>query len=56
MEPPLWDWLGEPLAIDFANTTRRRGAVEHELLLGGDDVATWAQRQDGRVPPVAART
>jgi predicted RNA-binding Zn ribbon-like protein len=56
VEPPLWDWLGEPLAIDFANTTRRRGAVQHELLLGGDDVATWAQRQAGRVPAVAPRT
>jgi predicted RNA-binding Zn ribbon-like protein len=55
VEPPLWDWLGEPLAIDFANTTRRRGAVEHELLLGGADVAAWAQRQDGRVPRVSAR-
>jgi predicted RNA-binding Zn ribbon-like protein len=55
VEPPLWDWLGEPLAIDFANTTRRRGTVEHELLQAGEDVATWARRQGGRVPRVAGR-
>jgi predicted RNA-binding Zn ribbon-like protein len=55
--PPLWDWLGEPLAIDFANTTRRRGAVERDLLETGADVTGWAERERerGRVPPVPAR-
>jgi predicted RNA-binding Zn ribbon-like protein len=55
MGAKLWDWLGEPLAIDFANTTRRRGAVDRDLLEGGADVTTWARRERGRVPPVAAR-
>src|SRR5829696_6571811 len=55
MEPPSWDWLGEPLAIDFANTTRRRGAVDRELLNAGADLAAWARLERGRVPRVGAR-
>ncbi len=55
MDEASWNWLGAPLAIDFANTTRRRGAVTCELLTAGADVATWARLQDGRVPAVGAR-
>src|SRR4051794_15601892 len=54
MRATLWDWLGEPLAIDFANTTRRRGSVEHDLLQDGADVAAWARREGARVPFVPA--
>jgi predicted RNA-binding Zn ribbon-like protein len=50
-----WDWLGEPLAIDFANTTRRRGMVEHEFLSDGGDLETWSEHEAGRVPRVPAR-
>jgi predicted RNA-binding Zn ribbon-like protein len=43
--------LDEPLAVDFANTTRRRGADEERELLGeGADLVEWAQREGGRVP------
>lgn len=55
MAPPLWDWLGEPLPIDFANTTRRRGTVERDLLESGADVTDWARRERGRVPHVPVR-
>jgi predicted RNA-binding Zn ribbon-like protein len=45
-----WDWLGEPLAIDFANTVRRRGADYEELLLEPSDLLAWARRERERVP------
>jgi predicted RNA-binding Zn ribbon-like protein len=45
-----WEWLGEELAIDFANTVRRRGMVYEDLLGGPVDLREWAARQDGRVP------
>ena len=28
----MWEWLGEALAVDFANTTRRYGDEERDLL------------------------
>lgn len=52
----LWDWLGEPLAVDFANTVRRSGWHYLELLQGGADVASWSQREGGRVPLLTAET
>ena len=52
----LWDWLGEPLAVDFANTVRRSGWHYRELLEGGADVASWSARQGGRVPVLTAGT
>jgi predicted RNA-binding Zn ribbon-like protein len=45
-----WDWLGEPLAIDFANTVRRRGADYEELLRDPADLVDWARRERDRVP------
>jgi len=51
----LWDWLSEPLAMDFANTTRRRGMVEHDYLRDAADLESWSEREAGRVPRVAAR-
>lgn len=45
-----WDWLGEPLAVDVANTVRRRGMTYVDLWRTGDDVVTWARLQHGRVP------
>jgi predicted RNA-binding Zn ribbon-like protein len=52
--PELWSWLGEPLAIDFANTVRRRGKTYIEHLRSGDDLATWSRHQHGRVPVIDA--
>ena len=53
-QTPLWDWLGEPLAVDFANTTRRFGAEEHEMLQVPDDLVLWAELERGRVPVMQA--
>jgi predicted RNA-binding Zn ribbon-like protein len=47
----MWEWLGEPLAVDFANTVKRRGDENRELLRSGADLAEWSRLQDGRVPP-----
>src|SRR4051794_23922197 len=55
MELPLWDWLTEPLPMDFANTIRRRGMVDHDYLRTGADLASWSEREAGRVPAVNAR-
>jgi predicted RNA-binding Zn ribbon-like protein len=56
MELPLWSWsLNEPLPIDFANTTRRRGMVDHDYLRTGADLESWSEREAGRVPRVNAR-
>ena len=55
MELPLWSWLTEPLPMDFANTTRRRGMVDHDYLRTGADLASWSEREAGRVPRVSAR-
>jgi predicted RNA-binding Zn ribbon-like protein len=50
-----WDWLGEPLAIDFANTVKRRGAAYVELLRDGGDLVAWCHQEAGRVPALAER-
>ena len=55
MQPPLWHWLGEPLPVDFANTIRRRGSVERELLETAADAASWSEHEAERVPRVTAR-
>jgi predicted RNA-binding Zn ribbon-like protein len=51
----LWDWLGEPLAVDFANTVRRSGWEYRDLLDTGRDLVAWSQREAGRVPVLTAR-
>ena len=45
-----WDWLGESLPADFANTVRREGMTYVEMWRTGADVTEWARRQDGQVP------
>jgi predicted RNA-binding Zn ribbon-like protein len=50
----MWDWLGEALAVDFANTTKRSGRDERELLQGPEDLEKWAAYEAGRVPAVEA--
>jgi predicted RNA-binding Zn ribbon-like protein len=48
-----WYWLGAPLAMDFANTTHRRGPVDLEMLREPADLAEWVRAQrDESVPPV----
>jgi predicted RNA-binding Zn ribbon-like protein len=51
-QTPLWDWLGEALAVDFANTTKRSGGEERELLEAPEDLVDWAAEEAGRVPPI----
>jgi predicted RNA-binding Zn ribbon-like protein len=55
MELPLWDWLSEPLPMDFANTIRRRGMADHDYLRTGADLESWSERETGRVPRIGAR-
>ena len=50
MAPERWSWLGEPLAVDFANTVRRRGDDYTDLLASGADLRAWAAREASRVP------
>lgn len=50
----LWDWLGEPLPVDVANTVRRRGATYRELWRTWADVLAWAGHQAARLPPLTA--
>ncbi len=50
----MWDWLGEALAVDFANTTKRSGGEDRELLEGAEDLVSWADCEAGRVPPIDA--
>ena len=50
MPPERWSWLGEPLAVDFANTVRRRGGDYTELLGSGADLRAWAEHESSRVP------
>jgi predicted RNA-binding Zn ribbon-like protein len=45
-----WDWLGESLPTDFANTVRREGMAYAEMWRTGADVTEWARRQHGQVP------
>jgi predicted RNA-binding Zn ribbon-like protein len=59
-----WYWLGAPLAMDFANTTHRRGfagdarprgGADLEMLREPADLAEWVHAQrDDSVPRVDA--
>jgi predicted RNA-binding Zn ribbon-like protein len=44
-----WSWLGDPLAVDLANTVRRRGLDYVELVTTPADLATWLGYQQDRV-------
>jgi predicted RNA-binding Zn ribbon-like protein len=44
-----WSWLGEPLAVDLANTVRRRGLRYVDLITTPADLATWLSYQRDRV-------
>src|SRR5215210_8661030 len=53
-KPSMWEWLGEPsLAMDLANTVKRRGAEDVDWLRTGDDLANWARLTPGDVPVVS---
>jgi predicted RNA-binding Zn ribbon-like protein len=44
-----WSWLGEPLAIDFANTVRRHGLEYVEYLGEPGDLVEWAYHEGLRL-------
>lgn len=47
-----WSWLGDPLAIDAANTVRRRGWRYIELITSPADLRAWLDHEHGRLAPV----
>jgi predicted RNA-binding Zn ribbon-like protein len=44
-----WSWLGDRLAIDVANTVRRRGWRYVELITSCGDLRTWLEHERGRL-------
>jgi len=48
-----WSWLGDRLAIDVANTVRRRGWRYRELITSPADLGAWLEHERGRLatPP-----
>lgn len=44
-----WSWLGDRLALDFANTVRRRGLRYVELITSPADLAVWLEHEQDRV-------
>ena len=44
-----WSWLGDRLALDAANTVRRRGWRYTELITSPADLRGWLVRECGRL-------
>jgi predicted RNA-binding Zn ribbon-like protein len=44
-----WSWLGDRLAIDVANTVRRRGWRYAELITSPADLLSWLGHERGRL-------
>jgi predicted RNA-binding Zn ribbon-like protein len=44
-----WSWLGDRLAIDVANTVRRRGWRYLELITSPADLGSWLDHERGRL-------
>src|SRR5689334_17152315 len=44
-----WSWLGDRLALDVANTVRRRGWRYTELITSPVDLREWLARERGRL-------
>jgi predicted RNA-binding Zn ribbon-like protein len=44
-----WSWLGDRLALDAANTVRRRGWRYIELITSPDDLRAWLDHERGRL-------
>ena len=49
-DDPFRDLLGDDLAVDLANTVRRRRDREFELVGGPADLEAWLRHEAGRVP------
>jgi predicted RNA-binding Zn ribbon-like protein len=51
---PVFRWLGEPLALDLANTVMVvRDGVSVDLLAAPEDLRRWLSAERGRLGPVA---
>jgi predicted RNA-binding Zn ribbon-like protein len=44
-----WSWLGDRLAIDVANTVRRRGRRYLELITSPADLGSWLEHERDRL-------
>ena len=53
-EPPSFPLLGEPLALDLANTVVRRGGQDLDLLTDERQLRAWLDRQGPRLPRAEA--
>ncbi|RIQ14418.1 ABATE domain-containing protein, partial [Jiangella rhizosphaerae] len=49
-----WSWLGDRLAIDLANSVRRRGDRYVDFFAEPGGVREWLAAEAGRVPRVSA--
>ena len=49
MTAARWSWLGDRLALDAANTVRRRGWRYIELITSPADLRGWLARERGRL-------
>lgn len=45
-----WEWLGQGLALDLADTVTIEDGVEHDLIASPRDFQTWAEREAELVP------
>ncbi|MGY6564464.1 MAG: CGNR zinc finger domain-containing protein [Halomonadaceae bacterium] len=50
MTETKWNWLGDHLAVDLANTVIRQGSRMTELLNEPRDLAEWLELERERVP------
>lgn len=52
MTTPSWDWLSEPLALDFANTVHWHSSTDVDHIDTLDGVHDWLAHEPHELPPV----
>lgn len=50
-----WEWLGQGLALDLADTVTVEDGIEHDLIASVPDYARWAEREAEFLPEGYAR-
>ena len=45
-----WEWLGQGLALDLADTVTVEEGIEHDLIDSAVEYARWAEREAGFLP------
>lgn len=48
---PTWEWLSEPLALDFANTVHWHGTTEVDHIADAAGVCHWLAHEPHELPP-----